>query len=176
MPSVIVFDVNETLLDLRGLDASFKRYFGLAGVRKEWFTQVLSSAMVATITDAYTDFTTIGGAALTMIAERRQVVLSDDAHAAILGAMRTVPPHAEAREALARLRDKGLRLGALTNSTAETAEAQLKHAGLYDFFERVLSADAVRRLKPAPEPYHICLLYTSDAADDLLCVDLGGRR
>src|SRR5450756_3228480 len=24
--------------------------------------------------------------------------------------------------------------------------------------------------------YHICLLYTSDAADDLLCVDLGGRR
>src|SRR5450756_2802411 len=24
-------------------------------------------------------------------------------------------------------------------------------------------------------PFH-CLLYTSDAADDLLCVDLGGRR
>mgnify|MGYP002683880509 CR=1 FL=1 len=24
--------------------------------------------------------------------------------------------------------------------------------------------------------YQDCLLYTSDAADDLLCVDLGGRR
>eukprot|EP01015_Nassula_variabilis_P035223 TRINITY_DN881_c0_g1_i11.p1 TRINITY_DN881_c0_g1~~TRINITY_DN881_c0_g1_i11.p1 ORF type:complete len:112 (+),score=31.38 TRINITY_DN881_c0_g1_i11:243-578(+) len=24
--------------------------------------------------------------------------------------------------------------------------------------------------------FQICLLYTSDAADDLLCVDLGGRR
>src|SRR5659263_769078 len=24
--------------------------------------------------------------------------------------------------------------------------------------------------------YYFCLLYTSDAADDLLCVDLGGRR
>ena len=24
--------------------------------------------------------------------------------------------------------------------------------------------------------FSICLLYTSDAADDLLCVDLGGRR
>ena len=23
---------------------------------------------------------------------------------------------------------------------------------------------------------YACLLYTSDAADDLLCVDLGGRR
>ena len=26
------------------------------------------------------------------------------------------------------------------------------------------------------EEGNICLLYTSDAADDLLCVDLGGRR
>ena len=26
------------------------------------------------------------------------------------------------------------------------------------------------------EVFGICLLYTSDAADDLLCVDLGGRR
>src|SRR5665213_4216421 len=25
-------------------------------------------------------------------------------------------------------------------------------------------------------PFSHCLLYTSDAADDLLCVDLGGRR
>ena len=46
-----------------------------------------------------------------------------------------------------------MRLGALTNSTAQTAQAQLKHAGLYDFFEQILSAHAVRRLKPAPEPY-----------------------
>src|SRR5680860_1886844 len=29
----------------------------------------------------------------------------------------------------------------------------------------------------ATGPHHtVCLLYTSDAADDLLCVDLGGRR
>mgnify|MGYP002682757312 CR=1 FL=1 len=27
-----------------------------------------------------------------------------------------------------------------------------------------------------PVPGGVCLLYTSDAADDLLCVDLGGRR
>src|SRR5680860_1913451 len=28
----------------------------------------------------------------------------------------------------------------------------------------------------APAPSVACLLYTSDDADDLLCVDLGGRR
>src|SRR5450756_419276 len=31
-------------------------------------------------------------------------------------------------------------------------------------------------LLPIVVPRKICLLYTSDAADDLLCVDLGGRR
>src|SRR5680860_1874545 len=30
--------------------------------------------------------------------------------------------------------------------------------------------------KPLLLWFHVCLLYTSDAADDLLCVDLGGRR
>src|SRR5450756_3162571 len=36
--------------------------------------------------------------------------------------------------------------------------------------ERVLAGRVLR-------PVHLtCLLYTSDAADDLLCVDLGGRR
>ena len=30
--------------------------------------------------------------------------------------------------------------------------------------------------QPRPGLHCLCLLYTSDAADDLLCVDLGGRR
>ena len=30
--------------------------------------------------------------------------------------------------------------------------------------------------KLLPDDFQGCLLYTSDAADDLLCVDLGGRR
>ena len=36
--------------------------------------------------------------------------------------------------------------------------------------------DKVNREKAFDEIVKICLLYTSDAADDLLCVDLGGRR
>ena len=35
----------------------------------------------------------------------------------------------------------------------------------------LLTVDALLNGQP-----RICLLYTSDAADDLLCVDLGGRR
>jgi 2-haloacid dehalogenase len=79
--------------------------------------------------------------------------LSDEDRRDILGGMRELPPHPEVPEALDRLRDAGIRLAALTNSTEEVANAQLSNAGIADRFEQILSADTVKRLKPAPEPY-----------------------
>jgi 2-haloacid dehalogenase len=155
MARVCVFDVNETLLDLGALDPHFERVFGDAGVRRAWFLQLLQSALVATVTGAYSDFGEVGGAALEMVAEREGVDLSDEDKQKILGGMRELPPHPEVPESLARLRDAGLRLATLTNSTQQVAEAQMENSGLRDYFEQVLSADTVRRLKPAPEPYRM---------------------
>ncbi len=155
MARVCVFDVNETLLDLGALDPHFERAFGDAAVRRIWFLQLLQSALVATVTGAYSDFGTIGGAALEMVAEREGVDLSDEDKQRILGGMRELPPHPEVAESLDRLRDAGLRLATLTNSTQQVAEAQMENSGLRQYFEQVLSADSVRRLKPAPEPYRM---------------------
>jgi 2-haloacid dehalogenase len=155
MARVCVFDVNETLLDLGALDPHFERVFGDAAVRRAWFAQLLQSAFVATITGAYSDFGTIGGAALEMVAERQGVDLSDGDKQKILGGMRELPPHPEVAESLDRLRDAGLRLATLTNSTQQVAEAQMNNSGLRDYFEQILSADAAQRLKPAPEPYRM---------------------
>ena len=155
MPRVVVFDVNETLLDLAALDPIFERAFGDGAVRGLWFAQMLQSALVATLTGAYADFGQAQMGALDMLAARRGVEVADGDRAAIREGMRSLPPHPEAREALERLRDAGLRLATLTNSTLEVAEAQISNAGLRDLFEEVLSADEVRRLKPAPEPYRM---------------------
>jgi 2-haloacid dehalogenase len=148
-----VFDVNETLLDLGALDPLFERAFGDASARGEWFGQFQQSWLVATVTGVYEEFGTIGGTALRMVADRRSVSLSDEDAKNILGAIRELPPHPEVGAALARLRDVGIRLATLTNSTQEVTEAQISNSGLGEYFEPILSADAVRRLKPAPEPY-----------------------
>ena len=90
-----------------------------------------------------------------MVAERQGVGLSDEDKQQILGGMQELPPHPEVEENLSRLRDADIRLATLTNSTQQVAEAQIDNSGLRDYFEQVLSADAVGRLKPAPEPYRM---------------------
>ena len=54
---------------------------------------MLREAFVSVITDRYTDFATIGRAALALTAQRRSVNLSEEDRAQILGGMRSLPPH-----------------------------------------------------------------------------------
>ena len=153
MASVVALDVNETLLDLSALDPAFERVFGGAALRPQWFAQMLQLAFVGTITGEYVDFTTAQHAALRMLAERAGIRLDPADADAIIDGMRRLPPHPEVRGALETLRRSGLRVAALTNSVLDVAEDQLANAGLRDLLDDVLSADTVRRLKPAPEPY-----------------------
>jgi 2-haloacid dehalogenase len=152
---VCVFDVNETLLDLAALDPLFERVFGDAGVRRLWFNQMLQSAFVGTMTDAYATFGEAAGASLKMTEERLGVEVSEDDRQEILGGLRDLPPHPEVPDSLDRLRNAGFRLATLTNSTLEVAWAQIENAGLADRFEQILSADTAKRLKPAPAPYRM---------------------
>jgi len=152
--TVIAFDVNETLLDLRGLDAPFAAAFGDASLRPQWFALMLQVAFVGGLNGSYVDFSTAQRSALAMLATRQKVTLTAAQTDAILGGMRTLRPHPDARPALERLR-RTYRLVALTNSPLEVAEAQLRNSGLRDLLEAAYSADEVKALKPAPAPYRM---------------------
>lgn len=155
MPRVIVFDVIETMLDTGALEPHFERVFGEKSVLREWFSQLLLYSEVATIAGPYFDFSTIAGAALDMTAASRKVMLSSNDKEQILEAMLSLPPHQDVHEALALLRDAGLRLVTLTNSNQRGMEEQLKNAGIETYFERKFSVDSVRKYKPAPETYQM---------------------
>ncbi len=155
MSRVIVFDVNETLLDLSGLDPHFVHAFGDPAVRREWFAQMIQSALVSTLLGPYKTFGACAASALDMTTARHDVLLTAEERDAILRGLRRLQPHPDVHDSLRRLRAAGLRLATLTNSTQEVAEAQLHHAGIREYFEQTLSADSVQRLKPAPEPYRM---------------------
>lgn len=153
MARVIAFDVNETLLDLRALDTDFARLLGTPAARGEWFSEMLQLSFVGGLTGRYVDFRTAQHAALRMVAQRRGRSLDDAQITDMVDRMRTLPPHREVPTALARLADTPLTVVALTNSVQDVAEAQLRNAGIDAHFDAVMSADAVRALKPAPAPY-----------------------
>lgn len=153
MRKICVFDVNETLLDLRALDPEFERIFGDTAVRKEWFAQFIQSALVSIITDAYQPFGVIGSAAFDMIAARRGIVVSLEDKKAALSKLVQLPAYPEVANNLALLKSSGYTIAALTNSTLEVAEKQLQNAGIAQYFDKVLSGDSIKQLKPAKEVY-----------------------
>jgi len=155
MKKLIVFDVNETLLDLQALDPHFERVFGNASVRTSWFATVLRNSLVATITGKYDDFGKIAGASLDMTAQQNNVDLSDKDRAAILGSIRTLPAHVDVAPGLEKLKSAGFRLFTLTNSPPHVVEAQLQNAKLSGYFEKSFSVDSVRLFKPAAEVYQM---------------------
>jgi 2-haloacid dehalogenase len=155
MLPVLVFDVNETLLDLRALDPRFEQVFGEARVRGLWFSQVLQLSLVSTLVGDYADFAALGRTALEMVAARRKRALSTDEQTFLLSGMRTLPAHPDVHPALERLKQSGFRMVTLTNNPPAVVQAQLQNAGLAEFFEQMLSVDAVRRFKPAAEVYQI---------------------
>ena len=153
MKKICIFDVNETLLDLGLLDPEFEKLFGSAAVRKEWFGQFIQSAFVTVITDQYQPFGVIGSAAFDMIAERHGLSISEEDKKALLGKLVQLSPYPEVVEQLARLKEQGFKTAALTNSTFEVATIQLQNAKIDQYFDKIISAESVRRLKPAKETY-----------------------
>ena len=55
-PSILIFDVNETLLDLTSLEPVFVRVFGEARVMREWFTQLMLYSQTMTFSGTYATY------------------------------------------------------------------------------------------------------------------------
>jgi len=150
---VIVFDVNETLLDLDTLAPTFNRIFGDRSVLRLWFADLVLYSEALTLAGVYVPFTEIGGAVLKMLATTQGIAIGAADRAELTEKFASMPPYPEVPEALQKLRRAGFRLCTLTNNTAEISGQQLERAGLLEAFERRFSVDDVRRHKPAPEVY-----------------------
>ncbi|MFI8555100.1 haloacid dehalogenase type II [Psychrobacter sp. R86515] len=154
-PSIIVFDVNETLLDIDTLTPLFTRVFGKQRVLREWFAQLVLYSQTMTLSGLYTPFGELGVGALQMVANIRQVTLTDADINEFKERMNALPAHPDAAPALTRLRDAGFRLVTLTNSASSASPTPLEKAGLSQYFEQHFSIETVGKFKPAPDTYQL---------------------
>ena len=171
VPSVLVFDVNETLLDIESIAPLFGELFGDDRVLREWFGQLVMYSMTATLAEYYVDFFTLGQGVLRMLADIHRVDITDDDVGRLHARMRTMPAHADAAPALAALRDNGFRLATLTNSPHQPGTpTPLDNAGLSSFFEQQLSVEPCRAFKPAPSVYRYACRVLGVAPTDCMMV------
>lgn len=156
-PKVILFDVNETLLDMQKLKRAITKAFGNKFAFTQWFGLLLQYSLVDTVTGHYHPFNRIGDAALDMVADKLEKKrLLPVKKQEILALMSQLPAHKDVPQGLAMLQQAGFRLVAFTNSPRQTLEAQLRYAELHPYFERTLTIDPGQRYKP--------YLYTYQAA------------
>lgn len=157
-PSVLVFDVNETLIDIESMAPLFERVFGDPQAVREWFNQLVMYSMTATLSGHYVDYFSLGQGLLQMVASTHRLAIADDDVHALKDSMLTMPAHPDVEDGLRTLRDNGFRMVTLTNSPPNAGgPSPLEHAGLAHFFEQTFSVEACRAFKPAPTVYrYVC--------------------
>jgi 2-haloacid dehalogenase len=150
---LIVFDVNETLLDLRTMEPTFGRIFGDKNAMRLWFANLILYSAALTVAGQYVPFTDIGSAVMKMLADTRGIKINDADKKELTDKFSTMPPYPEVPAALRKLRDAGFRLFTLTDNLLAVQTRQLEHGGIVDLFERRFSADGVKHHKPSPQAY-----------------------
>jgi 2-haloacid dehalogenase len=150
---LVVFDVNETLLDLETMAPTFERIFDDRSAMRLWFANFIMYSAALTVAGRYVPFTDIGAAVMKMLADTRGITIKDSDKQELTEKFSTMPAHPEVPAALRKLRSAGFRLFTLTDNLLAVQTRQLEHAGIADLFERRFSADGVKRHKPSPEAY-----------------------
>src|SRR6202012_2105103 len=65
-PSVLVFDVNETLINFESMNTMFERIYGDRHVMREWLGHLIMYSMTVTLSGLYVDYFTLGQGLLKM--------------------------------------------------------------------------------------------------------------
>lgn len=120
---------------------------------RTWFSATLRNSMLASMTGYYAPFDQQGIGALIVLGQTEGVDISSAQAGYVLAGLEELKPHPDVVPALESMMARGMRCAALSNSSSRVLTAQIRNAGLADYFERLISVDKVGLFKPAPEVY-----------------------
>jgi 2-haloacid dehalogenase len=166
----VLFDINETVLDLSSLKPKFKAAYGDESVMDTWFSMLLHTSTVCALTGTKADFATLARTMLEAIAARMRVELPEATRADMLSSFACLPAHADIEPALIRLRSAGYRTVAFTNSSLNLVTNQINSAGLSKYFDEIISVEEAGSFKPDPMVYAFVANRMSRPIEDLRLV------
>ena len=170
MTRIIVFDVNETLLDLAPVREWFHRRFDDHPDARMWFSELLRLSFVSSVTDRYVPFTDLAASALETVASRSGTTIDTRDIAEVKGLFVQLPPHPDVIGGLTLLKEAGFTLAALTNSPASTAHKQLDNAGISQLFTSIMSVEMVNRFKPHRSVYEAAAEHMDTSTSEMVMV------
>ena len=148
-PSLVLFDVVETLVSLDPVRAALPGV-GLAPEEVELlFTRLLRDAFALSVSGTPTPFPEVAVSALQVLAPDAPPADVEQA----VAAFRDAPAQPDARLAIERLVEGGVRVAALSNGTLDATTDVLQRAGLAEHLEAVVSVDELGAWKPSPHVY-----------------------
>lgn len=169
-PTLLVFDVNETLSDMSPMAQRFEDVGAPAHLAKTWFAGLLRDGFALTAAGASEPFALLAREALRASLHGLSLNRAEaDAIQHVMDGFAGLEVHPDVVEGIGVLRDLGIRLVTLSNGSASVAEALFDRAGIREHFEALLSVEQAGAWKPAAAAYAYALEQCGvDAADAML--------
>jgi len=154
---IIAFDFYGTLVDLGAL-AQACAPFAPNGDEfcAMWRAKQLEYTFWLSLMNRYRNFDQVTEAALDFTLKRHAIELDSKQRATLMSAWATPAAYPDVAHALSQLGTK-YGLVVLSNGTPRSLTDGLAHTGLAEYFQSVLSVDAVRVYKPSPLVYQSVL-------------------
>ena len=157
-PTVLVFDVNETLSDMAPMGQRFVDVGAPEQLAKTWFAGLLRDGFALTAAGGQEAFAVLGQGVLRTLfaplAERGELDRKvEDAIEYVMAGFAELPVHPDVPDGVRALGRAGLRLVTLTNGATTVPQQLFERAGIVGEFERLLSVDDAGAWKPARGAY-----------------------
>ena len=153
----IAFDAYGTLFDVYSVGALAEQLFPGRGAELSalWREVQIGYTRVRTLSDHYVPFWQVTEDALVFSARKLGLDLTDDDRKRMMSQYACLSAFPENLGALKELKKLGLPLAILSNGTPEMLDIAVKSAGMNGLFDHLLSVEAVKKYKTAPEAYRL---------------------
>ncbi len=173
-PQLILMDVYDTILKMDEVERRVNEMLSSRLAYTVWYEVFMQYCFVDNCIDRFNDFASIAAATLQMTAKRLKKDLSEREIKEVLDLLKYLPIREGVQDGLSALNDLGIRIAALTNSPEAIVVERMERTGLASYFEKILSAEHVRKYKPSLEVYNWAARQLNTGVNNILLVSKHG--